>query len=184
MNAEGGQSLYRSDPTDPTDNQEIEAAELAVRGLHACAVCRMPTAPENRSVCYKCLPEKEEKVREELSRAVAELREARAAVKWWQGVAENKQAERDAESDRAASWKNLAEKYQELAEARKDALHLSKRHKDEADRLRAALELLAQIRHVSGSAQAAFRSNLKMIDAVLERGLDVRKDGALEELLG
>lgn len=44
---------------------------------------------------------------------------------------------------------------------------------DEVARLRAALEMLAQVRHVSGSAQAAFRSNLRLTDAVLA-GADVR----------
>jgi hypothetical protein len=41
---------------EPTDNQEIEAAELAVRGLHACAWCRRPTAPADRSICETCWP--------------------------------------------------------------------------------------------------------------------------------
>lgn len=43
----------------------------------------------------------------------------------------------------------------------------------ERDRLRAGLEMLAQCRHVSGSAQGAFRSNLAIADAVLA-GADVR----------
>lgn len=51
----------------------------------------------------------------------------------------------------------------------------------EADRLRAALEMLAQIRHVSGSAQAAFRSNLRVVDAVLA-GADVRDVATVEAI--
>lgn len=43
----------------------------------------------------------------------------------------------------------------------------------ERDRLRAALEMLAQVRHVSGSAQGAFRTNLRLVDAALA-GADVR----------
>ena len=43
----------------------------------------------------------------------------------------------------------------------------------ERDRLRAGLSMLAQCRHVSGSAQGAFRSNLAITDAVLA-GADVR----------
>jgi len=37
----------------------------------------------------------------------------------------------------------------------------------ECDRLRAALTMIAQVRHVSGSAQGAFRSNLRIADAAL-----------------
>lgn len=43
---------------EPTCNQEIEAAELTIRGLHTCAVCRLPNAPANQSVCDKCFPDK------------------------------------------------------------------------------------------------------------------------------
>lgn len=55
------------------------------------------------------------------------------------------------------------------------------RLRDENDRLRAGLEMLAQVRHVDGSAQAAFRSNLKLADAVLA-GKDVRKLEVVEEI--
>lgn len=43
----------------------------------------------------------------------------------------------------------------------------------ERDRLRAGLEMLAQIRSVSGNAQPAFRSQLRTIDAILA-GADIR----------
>lgn len=49
-------------------------------------------------------------------------------------------------------------------------------------RLRAALELIAQVRHVSGSAQGAFRSNLKIADAALA-GKDLRSVEAVEEVM-
>ncbi len=52
-------------------------------------------------------------------------------------------------------------------------LRVADRCEDDRDRFRAALELLAQLRHVSGSAQGAFRSNLAIVDAVLA-GADVR----------
>ena len=53
--------------------------------------------------------------------------------------------------------------------------------RDECDRLRAGLEMIAQVRHVDGSAQAAFRSNLKLADAVLA-GKDVRSLEVVEEI--
>ena len=43
----------------------------------------------------------------------------------------------------------------------------------ERDRLKAALGMIAQVRHVSGSAQGAMRSNLRIADAALA-GADVR----------
>jgi hypothetical protein len=49
------------------------------------------------------------------------------------------------------------------------------------DRFRAALELIAQVRHVSGSAQAAFRSTLRTVDAVLA-GADVRDVETVEAI--
>ncbi len=52
------------------------------------------------------------------------------------------------------------------------------RLKDENARLRAALEMLAQTRSVSGSAQGHFRTQRAILDAVL-LGADVRK---LEEV--
>lgn len=136
---------------EPTDNQEIEAAELALRGQHTCAWCRLPVAPADRSICEKCWPEAAHgpiglQTEDPDSRGIA----------WWQSVAEAKQEERDAAEDRAQSWKNIAA-----------------RHEHEAARLRAALELLAQVRHVSGNAQSHMRSQLRTIDAVLA-GLDVR----------
>ena len=111
------------------DNQEIEAAELAVRGLHTCAWCQMPTAAATRSICEKCLPA------DAHGPVGMAVEPAGNSVEWWQQVAEAKQ--------------------------------------EEAQRLHAALEILAQVRHVSGSAQAAFRSNLRLVDAVLQ-GADVR----------
>jgi hypothetical protein len=50
------------------------------------------------------------------------------------------------------------------------------------DRLKAALEMLAQCRHVSGSAQGAFRTNLRITDAVLA-GADVRAAATVEAIL-
>jgi hypothetical protein len=52
---------------------------------------------------------------------------------------------------------------------------------EEIARLRAGLEMLAQVRHVSGSAQAAFRHNLRVVDAVLA-GADVRVLEVVEAL--
>jgi hypothetical protein len=52
---------------------------------------------------------------------------------------------------------------------------------EEIARLRAGLEMLAQVRHVSGSAQAAFRHNLRVVDAVLA-GADVRVLEVVESL--
>lgn len=51
----------------------------------------------------------------------------------------------------------------------------------EAARVRAALEMLAQVRHVSGSAQGAFRTTLRIVDAVLA-GADVRDIAAVEAI--
>lgn len=53
---------------------------------------------------------------------------------------------------------------------------------DENDRLRSALAMIAQVRHVSGSAQGAFRSNLRVADAVLA-GADVRSVDAVEAIV-
>jgi hypothetical protein len=50
------------------------------------------------------------------------------------------------------------------------------------DRLKAALEMLAQCRHVSGSAQGAFRCNLRITDAVLA-GADVRDVDTVEAIV-
>jgi hypothetical protein len=75
-----------------------------------------------------------------------------------------------AANDRAQSWKNLCDKYKESTEVKAIGLHKASR---EIERLRSALETLAQVRHVSGSAQGAFRSNLRIVDAVL-LGADVR----------
>jgi hypothetical protein len=52
----------------------------------------------------------------------------------------------------------------------------------ERDRLRAALKMLAQCRHVSGSAQGAFRTNLRITDAVLA-GADVRDVDTVEAIV-
>ena len=52
---------------------------------------------------------------------------------------------------------------------------------NELERLRAALEMLAQIRHVGGSAQGVFRSNLRLVDAVLA-GADVRDLATVEAI--
>jgi hypothetical protein len=49
----------------------------------------------------------------------------------------------------------------------------------EEGRLRAALEMLAQVRSVSGSAQAHMRTQLRIIDAVLA-GADVRELATVE----
>lgn len=57
--------------SDPIDNQEIEARELAVRGLHTCALCGRPSAPADRSACEKCLPRTKA---DDLGRANAQLR--------------------------------------------------------------------------------------------------------------
>lgn len=46
-------------------------------------------------------------------------------------------------------------------------------------RLRAALELIAQVRHASGSAQGAFRANLQIADAALA-GADLRDLSTVE----
>lgn len=198
------------DPPEPTDNQEIEAGELAVRGLHTCAVCRMPTAPENRSVCYKCYPEKEEQAREELSRAVAELREARAerdrmkreldaaavAVRETtilsvvppdplsnDATVSFAEIIRGAAAEIARGRRHFEDEFRRGTKLTESVVKIGEQCErliNENARLRAALELLAQVRHISGSAQAHMRHQLKIIDAVLEKGLDVRKDGALE----
>jgi hypothetical protein len=52
---------------------------------------------------------------------------------------------------------------------------------EEIARLRAGLEMLAQVRHVAGSAQAAFRQNLRLVDAVLA-GADVRNLEVVEAI--
>lgn len=52
---------------------------------------------------------------------------------------------------------------------------------EERDRLKAALQMLAQTRHVSGSAQGVFRSHLMLVDAVLA-GADVRDLAAVEAI--
>lgn len=52
---------------------------------------------------------------------------------------------------------------------------------EEIARLRAGLEMIAQIRHVSGSAQAAFRGNVRLADAVLA-GADVRDINTVEAI--
>jgi hypothetical protein len=53
----------------------------------------------------------------------------------------------------------------------------------ERDRYKAALEMIAQIRHVQGNAQANHRWTLSMVDAVLERGADVRDLATVEALV-
>jgi len=73
----------------------------------------------------------------------AEVERLEERVRWWHGVAEVKQEERD--------------------------------------RFRAALEMLSQVRHVSGSAQGWMRSQLAMIDAVLN-GADVRDLDTVEAI--
>jgi len=52
---------------------------------------------------------------------------------------------------------------------------------EEIARLRAGLEMIAQIRHASGSAQSAFRGNLRLADAVLA-GADVRDIETVEAI--
>jgi hypothetical protein len=71
---------------------------------------------------------------------------------------------------RAQSWKNIAERAMAVSESIKnDMLAVC----EERNRLRAALEMLAQVRHVCGSAQGTFRRHLALVDAVLA-GADVR----------
>jgi hypothetical protein len=53
---------------------------------------------------------------------------------------------------------------------------------DDCERIRAALSQIAQIRHVQGSAQPNFRYTLRMVDAVLDHGADVRKVETVEAL--
>jgi hypothetical protein len=53
--------------------------------------------------------------------------------------------------------------------------------REETGRLRAGLEMLAQVRHVSGSAQATFRRNLQLVDAVLA-GADVHDLATVEAI--
>lgn len=55
------------------------------------------------------------------------------------------------------------------------------RMKEEIGRLRAALELIAAVRGVSGSAHAAFRSNLRIADAAL-KGADTRVLSVVEAI--
>jgi hypothetical protein len=50
---------------------------------------------------------------------------------------------------------------------------------EERDRLKAALEMLAQVRHVSGNAQGHMRSQLRTIDAALA-GADLRRMDVVE----
>lgn len=50
---------------------------------------------------------------------------------------------------------------------------------EEIARLRAALELIAAVRHVSGSAQAAHRVNVRVADAALA-GADLADAGVVE----
>lgn len=45
--------------------------------------------------------------------------------------------------------------------------------KDDRDRLIAGLEMLAQVRHVTGNVQPHFRMQLRFVDAIL-KGADVR----------
>jgi hypothetical protein len=52
---------------------------------------------------------------------------------------------------------------------------------EEAARYRACLEMIAQIRAISGSAQGNFRSTLRMVDAVL-KGADVRELATVESI--
>ena len=59
--------------------------------------------------------------------------------------------------------------------------HRAKPIDDEEQRLRTALEMIAQVRHVHGSAQANFRYTLRFVDAVLE-GADVRKLEVVESI--
>lgn len=74
----------------------------------------------------------------------------------YRDIAESQTAEIEQLEERIRWWQRVAEVKQE-----------------ERDRFRAALEMLSQVRHVSGSAQGWMRSQLAMIDAVLN-GADVR----------
>lgn len=172
-----------------------------------CAVCRHRHPPPGRSVCLTCVPMNEGEretvqVRLDLDAATAKVLELQRSVAWWQAVAEAKQEDRDRLRE-ALTWAvgfircNLpraAEQYPDMRNAEEligdGGLYSGEFHRTccraevaehERDRYRAALELLSQIRHVSGSAQAAFRSNLRTVDAVL-RGADVRNVETVEAI--
>lgn len=87
-----------------------------------------------------------------------------SSAAWWQEKLDAVTAERD----------RLRAECTSVA----DAL---RRISDERARLYAALDMLSQVRHVSGSEQDAFRSNLQFIDAVLE-GADVRNIETVEAI--
>lgn len=78
----------------------------------------------------------------------------------------------------------LQQAWAELKQARESVVWwqgVAEAKQEERDRFRAALEMLAQVRHVSGSAQPAFRMNLHMVDAVLA-GADVRDVDTVEAI--
>jgi len=189
------------DPPEPTDNQEIEAGELAVRGLHTCAVCRLPRAPMDRSVCESCFPARNvDELREDRERMKKTLVEIAAAVKET-GLLDHVQLDplsndatvsfaeiiRAAAEEIARGRRHFEDEFRRGTKLTESVVKIGEQCErliGENGRLRAALELLAQVRHVSGSAQAHMRQQLRVIDAVLERGLDVRDLDALAKLIG
>lgn len=98
-------------------------------------------------------------------------------LKWWQGVAEAKQEERDAALKEVGDLRAAFAKMGECPTAWADMCAIEEDHA----RLRAGLEMLAQIRSVSGNAQPAFRSQLRTIDAILA-GADVRDLAVVEAI--
>lgn len=101
----------------------------------------------------------------------------RESVTWWQGVAEAKQEERDAALKEVGDLRAAFAKMGECPTAWAGMCAIEEDHA----RLRAGLEMLAQIRHVSGNAQPAFRSQLRTIDAILA-GADVRDVAVVEAI--
>lgn len=112
-----------------------------------------------------------------LRNELPEIGEIDARVKWWQGVAEAKQEERDAALKEVGDLRAAFAKMGECPTAWADMCAIEEDHA----RLRAGLEMLAQIRHVSGNAQPAFRSQLRTIDAILA-GADVRSLAVVEAI--
>lgn len=167
--------------------------------------------------CHKAGPPPGEETRLALQQALAELKQARESVAWWQGVAEAKQEERDRcrkeiVAVHAAIQAGNLIVYAKPAPGSDDATvtlaecvagaaaEIKRRHQlyldefrrgtklvesvtkigeqcerliDENDRLRSALLLISQVRAVNGSAQGAFRCNLRTADAALA-GADLR----------
>jgi hypothetical protein len=139
--------------TESTCNQEIEAAELATRGLHTCAICRLPNAPADRSVCEKCYPRSflEEACAGKLSMSEFRNRLLREALTWSVGFIR-------------CNFPTVAGKYPDflnassLVEAAPGAIFVgefvlqrarAELAENERDRFKEALKMIAQIIHGS-----------------------------------